>query len=87
MFGVKFDEESKTWRTNDIPLVYNTSISLGHILLRSMELFGPRIAQVAISKIMIFILDFFDLLKNALTIHVLRSVTIRVNASHLMSFD
>lgn len=46
MFGVKFDEESKIWRTDDIPLVYDPNISLGHILLRSMEQFGPRIAQV-----------------------------------------
>lgn len=46
MFHVKFDEGSKTWSSCGVPSVLNPNISIGHILLRSMELNGSKIAQV-----------------------------------------
>lgn len=49
MFQVKFDEENKVWSSDDVPLVFNGDISIGHALLRSMFLYGPKFAQVRIS--------------------------------------
>lgn len=46
MFHVKFDEENKIWSSCGVPSVLNPNISIGHILLRSLELNGPKIAQV-----------------------------------------
>lgn len=46
MTRVKFDEKTKLWNTCGIPLVYNPNISAGHIVLRSMELNGSKIAEV-----------------------------------------
>lgn len=46
MSRVKFDEKNKKWTACDGPSIYNPNISLGHILLRSMEMFGSKIAQV-----------------------------------------
>lgn len=48
MMSVKFDEKNKCWSTANDPMLYNPHISIAHILLRSMELFGPKIAQVSI---------------------------------------
>lgn len=43
---VKFDAKSKIWSACDDPSIYNPNISVGHTLLRSLELFGPKLAQV-----------------------------------------
>lgn len=48
MNRIKFDEKNKIWSTSHIRSVYNSNISIGHLLLRSMELNGPKIAQVRI---------------------------------------
>lgn len=48
MMSVKFDEKNKCWSTINDPILYNPHISIAHMLLRSMELFGPKIAQVRI---------------------------------------
>lgn len=48
MSRVKFDEKTKIWSTCGTPVVYNSNISVGHILLKSMEMYGPKIAQVRI---------------------------------------
>lgn len=48
MSHVKFDEETKVWTSCDgfsVPL-YNPKISMSHIVLRSLEQHGPKIAQV-----------------------------------------
>lgn len=46
MVRVKFDEKRKLWTSCDAPFVYNPNISFGHLLLRSLEMYEPRIAQV-----------------------------------------
>lgn len=48
MFHLKFDEVNKIWNSCDVPPALNTNISIGHILLRSLKLNGPKIAQVSI---------------------------------------
>lgn len=48
MSHVKFDAETKVWTSCDsysVP-VYNPKISMSHIVLRSLALHGPKIAQV-----------------------------------------
>lgn len=46
MSFVEFDEKNKIWSARNDPSIYDPNISLGHTLLRSMELFGPKLAQV-----------------------------------------
>lgn len=46
MFLAKFDEENKVWSNDDIPCILNPKISIAHVLLRSMQLNGSKIAQV-----------------------------------------
>lgn len=46
MSRVKFDEINKVWTSDNGPLLYNSNISLSHILLKSMLLHGSKIAQV-----------------------------------------
>lgn len=43
---VKFDEKNRIWKSGDDPMVYNPNVSLANVLLRSMDLFGSKIAQV-----------------------------------------
>lgn len=48
MSHVKFDEETKVWTSCDnysVP-VYNPKISMSHIVMRALELHGPKCAQV-----------------------------------------
>lgn len=47
MGPVKFDEVTKTWNTMDSPLVFHPNISLAHLLLKSMEWNGSKIAQAS----------------------------------------
>lgn len=47
MLRVSFNEKEKLWNSCGAPLVYNPNISLGHILLRSLELYKSQIAQVS----------------------------------------
>lgn len=46
---VKFDEKTKIWTSCGGPSIpiYNSNISLSHIVLRSMEIHGSKIAQVS----------------------------------------
>lgn len=47
MFSLKFDDGNKVWRSNtDIPLAFNPNVSIAHLLLKSMEIHGSKIAQV-----------------------------------------
>lgn len=46
MTRIKFDETAKIWSTTGTPMVYNPAISVGHIVLKSMELNGPKVNQV-----------------------------------------
>lgn len=48
MVRVKFDERNKLWSSVDdgTSSPFDPRLSLGHILLNSMKLFGPRLAQV-----------------------------------------
>lgn len=62
MFRVEFDRMNKVWKSYGPPQIYDPSISLGEILLRSMELHGSKIAQVSI-KIRI------QLIENASNFH------------------
>lgn len=48
MFRSVFDEETKLWSGADIPPLYNPNISIGQVLMRSLKLFGSKIAQVRI---------------------------------------
>lgn len=46
MFTSKFDEENQVWSgRGDLPL-YNPEISVAQLMLNSMEIYGPKIAQV-----------------------------------------
>lgn len=46
MFKTIYDEENKFWSgRGDLPL-YNPEISLAQVLFSSMEIYGPKIAQV-----------------------------------------
>lgn len=48
MSYVKFDEKTKVWTAGDgcsVP-IYNPKISMSHIVMRSLEQHGPKIAQV-----------------------------------------
>lgn len=47
MYRVEFDEANKLWKSHGPPQVYDPSVSLGNVLLRSMELQGSKIAQVS----------------------------------------
>lgn len=46
MFRVKYDEIKKNWSSDDAPSVFNPNVSLGQVLLRSMDLCGPKMSQV-----------------------------------------
>lgn len=46
MLKVKYDDKRQIWRSYDDPIVYNPNISLANVLLRSMDLYGSKIAQV-----------------------------------------
>lgn len=46
--SAKFDETNKVWTTCNDPVLYNPHVSIAHILLRSLELFGSKIAQVSV---------------------------------------
>lgn len=46
MFTTKYDEENKLWSgRGDLPL-YSPEISVAQVVLSSMEIYGPKIAQV-----------------------------------------
>lgn len=62
MSCVKFDEKNKIWSARDDPSIYDPNISLGHTLLRSMELFGPKLAQVRRKTFAKYSMDFFCVL-------------------------
>lgn len=53
MSQVKFDEKTKVWTGCDgvsVP-IYNPKISMSHIVMRSLEQHGPKVAQVMKCKI------------------------------------
>lgn len=45
----KFEKETLEWSGAKIPPVLNPNISIAHSLLRSMKLYGSKIAQVLFS--------------------------------------
>lgn len=51
MFQTKYDEGSKEWRGCDLPPLYNPKVSLARILLNSLTIYGPKIAQVCKKKL------------------------------------
>lgn len=46
MFRVKYDKTKKIWSSDDASEVINSNISLGQILLKSMDSFGTKLSQV-----------------------------------------
>lgn len=46
MFKTTFDEKAKLWSGIERPQLYNPNINIAHAILRSMKLFGSKIAQV-----------------------------------------
>lgn len=46
MFRVKYNNVEKIWSSVDTQFVFNQNISLGYILLRSMDLCGTKMCQV-----------------------------------------
>lgn len=47
MFRTRFDENTMLWSGADVPHLYNANISIAQVLLRSMKMFGSKIAQVS----------------------------------------
>lgn len=46
-----FDEKNKLWRAQDIPIVFNPKISLGHAILWTLANNPNKIIQVLTLKI------------------------------------
>lgn len=50
MFNLKFDKPNKIWSSNTTkPLAFNPNVSIGNLLLKSMEIHGTKIAQVSLT--------------------------------------
>lgn len=47
MGPVKYDKVNKTWSTMENPSIFNPNVSIAHLLLKSMEWNGSKIAQVS----------------------------------------
>lgn len=50
MFRTHFDEQSKLWSGAAIPQLFNTKVSIAQVLLRSMKIYGSKIAQVSMNE-------------------------------------
>lgn len=48
MFQTKYNKDIKEWSGCDRPPLYNPKVSLAHVLLDTLNTFGPKIAQVHI---------------------------------------
>lgn len=42
----KFDAEAKIWSGRDVLPLYNPKVSLAQVILGTLKVFGPKIAQV-----------------------------------------
>lgn len=46
MFSTRYDAAEKLWYGNNSPPLYNSNMNIAQVLLNSMTIFGPKIAQV-----------------------------------------
>lgn len=46
MFRAKYNKIEKIWGSDEAPFVFNSNVSLGHLLLRSMDLCASKMSQV-----------------------------------------
>lgn len=47
MFGTNFNKELKLWTGINIPPLYNPKVSIGFVILKSLNEHGAKIAQVS----------------------------------------
>lgn len=46
MLSTKFDSKNKLWKGNEITPIYNAKVSLGQVILKVLEVNGPKFSQV-----------------------------------------